>query len=95
LLTCISTLLPSERLEREILQTRDLGLEETEIHERRTAVVLPLELFHSRALDAEDRHASPVHAPDLDSPKLAASYEPEGPEEEVLGLEHRFCLLHV
>jgi len=58
-------------------------------------VVLPLELGHPRALDAEDRHASAVHASDLDALKLAAAGEPEGSEEEVLGLEHRFCLLHV
>jgi hypothetical protein len=95
LLTCISTLLPPERLECEVLQTRDLGLEEAEIHKRGPPVVLPLELLHPGALDAEDRHAPPVHAPDVDAPKLAATREPEGPKEEVLGLEHRFCLLHV
>jgi hypothetical protein len=95
LLTCISTLLPSERLECEVLQTRDLRLEETEFHKRRTPVVLPLELLHPGAFDAEDRHASPVHAPDIDASKLAASREPKGSKEEVLGLEHRPRLLHV
>lgn len=58
-------------------------------------MVLPLDLLHPRALDAEDRHASPVHPADLDAPKLAAPREPEGAEEEILGLEHRACLLHV
>jgi hypothetical protein len=91
LLTCISTLLPPELLERQVLQPCHLGLEETQIHERRPPVVLPLELGHPRALDAEDRHAPAVHASDLDALKLPAASEPEGSEEEVLGLEHRFA----
>jgi hypothetical protein len=86
--TCISTLLPAERLECEVLQARDLGLEQAQVHDRPAAVVLPLEVFHAGALDVEDRHPPPVDAPDHDAGELAATREPEGPEEEVLGLEH-------
>jgi hypothetical protein len=87
--TCISTLLPAERLECEVLQARDFGLEETKVHDRPAPVVLALEVLHTGALDAEDRHPAPVHAPHLDAGELAATREPEGSEEEVLGLEHR------
>jgi hypothetical protein len=89
--TCISTLLSSERLESEVLQARDFGLEETQVHEGPATVVLALDILHAGALDVEDRHPPPVHAPHLDAGELAATREPEGPEEEVLGLEHR-CL---
>ena len=55
-------------------------------------MVLPLGLYHARALDAEDRHALAVHAPDLDVAQLTATHEPEGTQEEILGLEHRRLL---
>jgi len=89
LLTCISTLLSSERLECEVLETCDFRFEETQVHDRSAPVVLPLDVFHALTLDAEDRHPPPIHAPHLDAGELAAPREPEGPEEEVLGLEHR------
>jgi hypothetical protein len=87
--TCISTLLPAERVECEVLQARDFGLEETQVHDRPAPVILPLEVLHAGAFDVEDRHPPPVHAPHLDAGELTATREPEGPEEEVLGLEHR------
>jgi hypothetical protein len=87
--TCISTLLPAERLECEVLQARDFGLEEAQVHDRLAAVVLPLEDLHAGAFDVEDRHPPAIHAPDLDAGELTATREPEGSEEEVLGLEHR------
>jgi len=39
-------------------------------------------------IDAEDRHPLAVQAPDTDLAQLAAAHEPEGPQEEILGLEH-------
>ena len=52
-------------------------------------MVLPRDVFHPWAFDVEDRHPPPVDASHLDAGELAASSEPEGPEEEVLGLKHR------
>ena len=47
------------------------------------------DVIHPGAVDVEDRHAPAVDAPDLDAAQLAATDEPEGSQEEVLGLEHR------
>lgn len=55
-------------------------------------MVLAFDVAHAGAVDAEDRHALAVHAPHLDARELAATREPESPEEEVLGLEHRRLL---
>ena len=38
--------------------------------------------------DREDRHAPAVSTAHLDRPQLTAAHEPEGAEEEVVGLEH-------
>jgi hypothetical protein len=81
LVTCISPLLLSECFEGQVLETRDLGLEETQI-----------DGFHPRTFDVEDRQASPVDAADLDTRELATAGDPEGPEEEILGL-HRLASL--
>jgi len=60
-------------------------------------VVLALDVLHAWTLDAEYRHPLTVHAADLDAPELAAPREPEGAEEEILGLKHRRlpCRSHV
>jgi len=42
-------------------------------------VVVPLGTRHAGTLDAEDRHALAVYAPDLDVTQLAAADEAEGP----------------
>ena len=41
-----------------------------------------------RAVDQEDRHPAAVRAADLDGLEFAATHEPEGPEEDVVGLDH-------
>jgi len=92
--TCISALLSPQRLECEVLQARDFGLEETQVHDGPAAVVLALDVLHAGAFDLEDRHPPPVHAPHLDAGELAAAREPESPKEEVLGLEHRRLPCH-
>ena len=76
----------------QVLQASDLGLEEAQVHQGGPAVVVALDLFHAGAFDAEDRHPLPVDAPDLDLPELAAADEPQGSQEEVLGLKHRRLL---
>ena len=55
-------------------------------------MVLALGIRHPGTLDAEDRHALAVHAPDLDVAQLAAADEAEGSQEEILGLKHRRLL---
>ena len=57
-------------------------------------MVLVLDLPHARTVDHEDRHPFAVQAPDLDPAQLAAAHEPEGPQEQILGLEHRRLLSH-
>jgi len=89
----MSALLSTECLEGQVLQARDFRLEKAQVHQRRAAVVLPLDVAHAGALDAEDRQPLPVHAPHLDAGEFAAAREPEGAEEEVFRLEHPASLL--
>jgi hypothetical protein len=87
--TCIRPpLLSPKRLEGSVLQAPDFRLQKPQVHERRSAVVLALDVVEPRARDREDRHAPPVRAAHLDRLELAAANEPEGPEEEIVGLEH-------
>ena len=51
-------------------------------------MVVPLDLSHAGAVNHEDRHPLAVQAPDTDVAQLAATHEPEGPKEQILGLEH-------
>ncbi len=51
-------------------------------------MVVPDRFLEPRAADREDRDPSPVRAAHLDRLELAATHEPEGPEEEVVGLKH-------
>jgi hypothetical protein len=85
--TCIPLLL-ADRLERRVLEASHLGLQEPEVHERRTAVVVALGIRHTGPADPEDRDAAAVRAAHLDRLELAATHEPEGPEEEVVRLQH-------
>lgn len=55
-------------------------------------MVVALDVVHLGACDVENGHASAVHAPDLDLAQFAAAHEPEGAQEEVLGLKHRRLL---
>jgi len=80
--TCISPpLLLADRLEGGVLEAPHLGLQKPEVHRGRPAVVVPLGICHPWPFDAEDRHAPAVRPADLDTRKLAAADEPEGPEE--------------
>src|SRR5260370_9594385 len=88
LLTCISPLLLPERLESQALQAGDLGLQEAQVDQRRTTVVLALHLLHALSLDAEDGQPPPVDAAHLYAAKLTAAGEPEGAQVEVLGHQH-------
>jgi hypothetical protein len=88
------TLLSTERLECQVLQACDLGLEETQVHHRRTTVILALDVLHARAFDVEDRHAPAVDALNLDIAQLAAADEPQGSQKQILGLKHRCLLCH-
>ena len=51
-------------------------------------MVLALGLLHPRTRDPEDGDTPAVHPAHIDSPKLAPADEPQGPEEEVVGLQH-------
>lgn len=57
-------------------------------------MVFALDVLHAGAFDAEDRHAPAVDAPDLDIAQLAAADEPQGSQEQVLGLKHRCLQCH-
>jgi len=87
--TCIPPpLLCTQRLESHVLQAPDFRLEKPQVHESLATVVVTYRFVEARAADPEDREASPVRAAYLDASKLAPADEPEGPEEEVVGLQH-------
>jgi hypothetical protein len=87
--TCIRPpLLSPERLEGHVLQAPDFRLQKPQVHESLATVVVPYRFVETRAGDREDRDPTPVRAAHLDAFELAPADEPEGPEEEVVGLEH-------
>jgi len=88
----MSALLPAERLECQVLQACDFALEQADVHDGLASVVFLLDVLHPGTFDAEDHHPPAVHAPDLDVAQLATAHEPEGAQEEILGLEHRRLL---
>jgi len=49
-------------------------------------VVVAGRVLDARSADREDRDAASVRPAHLDRAQLAAAYEPEGSEEEVVGL---------
>jgi len=51
-------------------------------------VVVALGLGHPGTLDAEEGHPAPVRPAHLDPAQLAATGEPESPEEDVVCLKH-------
>ena len=65
-----------------------MRLQEPQVHEGRAAVVLPRSVLDARPGDPEEGDAPSVRATHLDVPELAAADEAQGPEEEVVGLEH-------
>jgi hypothetical protein len=85
--TCIRPpLLCPQRLEGHVLQAPDFRLQKPQVHERRATVVVARRVLDARARDREDRDATPVRPAHLDRAQLAAAHEPEGSEEEVVGL---------
>jgi hypothetical protein len=87
----MTALLSSKRLESDALEARDLGLEEAEVHQTWTVEVLAFGIVDAVAVDPEEGHGTAVDQPDNDVAQLATTHEPEGPEEQVIGLEHA-CL---
>jgi hypothetical protein len=71
-----------------VLEPPDGGLEQLEIHDRRTVVVLALRLLHVGAVDSEVGDAAAVHTADLDAGELAPAGEREGTQEEIVGADH-------
>jgi hypothetical protein len=87
LVTCIRPpLLCTKRLEGHVLEAPDFRLEKPQVHESLATVVVPYRFVEVGAGDREDRDPSPVRAAHLDAPQLAPADEPEGSEEEVVGL---------
>jgi hypothetical protein len=86
--TCIRPLLSPQRLEGDVLQAADFRLQKPQVHESLAPVVLARHVVDRGADDREDRYTPAVGAAHLDCLELAATHEPEGAEEEVVGLEH-------
>jgi hypothetical protein len=86
---CIVSLLLPDGREGQVLEPFHLRLQKPEVHGGRAAIVLPLGFFHAGAFDAEHRHPSAIHPPDLDGLKLPSPDQPEGSEEQVIGQKHR------
>ncbi len=88
--TCMFPLLLSDGFKGQVFEPSHLKLQKLEVDHGRAAVVVALDLLHSRACDVKDRHPSAVHPADHHLLELASSDQPEGSEEEVIGLEHGF-----
>jgi hypothetical protein len=89
LLTCIvPPLLSPQGIEGDVLEASHLRLQKTQVHERGATVVLTFGVLHPRTRDPEDGDAPAVHPTHLDSLKLTAADEPQGPEKEIVGLQH-------
>jgi hypothetical protein len=87
--TCIRPpLLFAQRTEGQILQAPDFRLQKPQVHEGLATVVVPYRFLEPRAADREDRDPTPVRAAHLDTLEFAPADEPEGPEEQVIGLKH-------
>jgi hypothetical protein len=87
--TCIRPpLLCTKRLEGHVLQAPDFRLEKPQIHESLATVVVPDRFVEVGSGDREDRDPTPIRAAHLDASQLAPADEPEGSEEEVVGLKH-------
>jgi hypothetical protein len=88
--TCILSLLLSNGIKGQVLEPSHLRLQELEIDCGDAAVILPLDVFHVWARDAEDRHPSAVDSADHYLLDLSSPDQPKSSEEEVIGLEHGF-----
>jgi hypothetical protein len=59
-------LLLTDRVESCVLQPAHFRLQESQVHRRRSTVVLTLGVRHARTLDPEEGHTAAIRAPDLD-----------------------------
>jgi hypothetical protein len=82
------SLLLSDGIEGQVLEPFHLGLQKLEIDRGDAAVVLPLDVFHAWARDAEDRHPSAIDSANHHLLDLSSPDQPKSSEEEVIGLEH-------
>jgi len=79
------SLLLTDRFECPVLQPLELELQILEVHDRLSAVVLPLPLLET--LDSKHRRPSPIRPSNLNFLQLASSQEHVGSQEEVIGLD--------
>jgi hypothetical protein len=87
--TCIRPpLLCPERLESHVLQAPHFRLQKPQVHESLATVVVADRFLEPRTADREDRDPPTVGAAYLDTLELTSTDEPEGPEEQVVGLKH-------
>jgi hypothetical protein len=85
--TCIRPpLLCTQRLEGHLLQAPNSRFQEPQVHERLATVVVAGRLLDAGAANREDRDAAPVRPAHRDRAQLTTAHEPEGSEEEVVGL---------
>jgi len=85
--TCTLLLLP-DRVETAVLQPPHLELEELEINDRTSAVVVGLGLVRRLSRDPEDRDAAAVRPADADAHELGTAQQSEPAQEEVVRLQH-------
>jgi hypothetical protein len=71
-----------------VLEPPHGGLEQLEIHERWTLVVVAPHLLEAGALDPEVGDAPAVDTAHLDAGELAPAGEREGAQEEIVGADH-------
>ena len=85
----MSSLLLTNGREGLVLEPPHGGLEQLEIHERWTLVVVAPHLLEVGALDPEVGEAAAVHPGNLDAGELAAAREREGAQEKIVGADHK------
>jgi len=81
------SLLLTDSFEGPVFQSLELELEELEIHDDLTAVVLPLRLLEP--VDAKHRRSTSVHPSHFHVLEPASSHEHVGSQEEVIGMDQR------
>lgn len=65
-----------------------MSLQPLQVHSGAALVVAPFDLGHVGAIDPEERHAPSVRPAHMDVDQLAAAYQPEGRQIDVLGHKH-------
>ena len=84
----MTALLSSNGLKADALEALDFGFEEAEVHQTRTLEILTFGVVDAGAVDPKERHRAAVDEPDHDVAQFAATNEPEGTKEKIIGLEH-------